>query len=382
MPAKLIITQDENDDFYLEEEFTADSIQIGRDDTSDIAIQDKNKFVSRKHAQIQFQDGSYYLMDQESRNGTFLNHKRLKANYPYMLEDGTEFEIGQFHLTFHIVEKKQALPDPPPPASDRTMVFANPFEEEVGVLVDTLRRIEEKYNRGEMLNPEDQLKSAFRDAVSSIENFTVTSKLLSSFGLNGHQSRDAGHAVAEGSGDSLPGETGRVLDLLLNLFVQLFDFIAKFRIEFVGSTMIQSEGDLPYDSSDSLKQFLFDPTISSEEQDKRFKKMKTESRRLISHQVGLLEGYKESVKKGMPEILREVNPAIVQNEIANSSIGFGPVKIPAKVIPLYSQMKTLKVLKENHFEIVDEDKGFFEKKYFRPPFIKKYLETASYDGKR
>jgi hypothetical protein len=84
----------------------------------------------------------------------------------------------------------------------------------------------------------------------------------------------------------------------------------------------------------------------------------------------------------MPEILREVSPAIIQNEIANSSVALGPIKIPAKFIPFYSQMKTLKVLKENHFELVDEDKGFFEKKFFRPPFIKKYLETASYDRKR
>ena len=382
MPAKLIITQDENDDFYLEEEFTADIIQIGRDNSSDVAIQDKNKFVSRKHAQIQFQDGSYYLMDQESRNGTFLNHKRLKANYPYTLEDGTEFEIGQFHITFRIVEEKQASPEPPVRSSDRTMVFANPFEEEATALVDTLKRMEEKYTRGEMINPDEQLQSALQDAVSSIENFTVTSKLRSNFGLNGTHSSASGSSAAAVNTGSLQNGTDRVLDLLLDLSVKLFDFIAKFRIEFVGSTMIQSEGDLPYDSAESLKQYLFDSTISSEEQDKRFKKLKTESRRLISHQVGLLEGYKESVKKGMPEILREVSPAIVQNDIANSSFRLGPIKIPAKFIPLYSQMKTLKVLKENHFEIVDEDKGFFEKKFFRPPFIKKYLETASYDGKR
>jgi hypothetical protein len=146
--------------------------------------------------------------------------------------------------------------------------------------------------------------------------------------------------------------------------------------------MIQSEGDLPYDSAESLKNYLFDSTMDSEEQEKRFKKLKTESRRHISHQIGLLEGYKESVKKGVPEILREVSPAIIQNEIANSSVELGPIKIPAKFIPFYSQMKTLKVLKENHFELVDEDKGFFEKKFFRPPVIKKYLETASYDRKR
>lgn len=58
------------------------------------------KGVSRKHASIIRKDGSLYLVDRASANGTFLNGQRLVANQPRVLRDGDDIRLG--HLVVRI----------------------------------------------------------------------------------------------------------------------------------------------------------------------------------------------------------------------------------------------------------------------------------------
>lgn len=58
------------------------------------------KGVSRRHAAIIRKDGSLYLVDNDSANGTFLNGQRLVANQPRVLRDGDDIRLG--HLTIRI----------------------------------------------------------------------------------------------------------------------------------------------------------------------------------------------------------------------------------------------------------------------------------------
>ncbi|MBS1521823.1 MAG: FHA domain-containing protein [Bacteroidetes bacterium] len=65
-------------------------IRIGRADDNDIVLPDKapdDRTVSRKHAEIYFEGGRYWVKDLGSTNGTFLNDTRLEPNQPKILED-------------------------------------------------------------------------------------------------------------------------------------------------------------------------------------------------------------------------------------------------------------------------------------------------------
>ncbi|HEY9000833.1 MAG TPA: FHA domain-containing protein [Mucilaginibacter sp.] len=65
-------------------------IKIGRADDNDIVLPDKapdDRTVSRKHAEIYFEGGRYWVKDLGSTNGTFLNDTRLESNQPKLLED-------------------------------------------------------------------------------------------------------------------------------------------------------------------------------------------------------------------------------------------------------------------------------------------------------
>jgi pSer/pThr/pTyr-binding forkhead associated (FHA) protein len=58
------------------------------------------KGVSRRHAFIIRRDGSLYLVDNDSPNGTFLNGQKLVAQQPRVLRDGDDIRLG--HLVLRI----------------------------------------------------------------------------------------------------------------------------------------------------------------------------------------------------------------------------------------------------------------------------------------
>jgi FHA domain len=68
---------------------------IGRSPDCGIFLDDVT--VSRKHAVLSEGDGGFFIEDQGSLNGTFVNRKRVESA---QLEDGDELQIGKYRLTF------------------------------------------------------------------------------------------------------------------------------------------------------------------------------------------------------------------------------------------------------------------------------------------
>lgn len=66
-------------------------ITLGRDTTNDVAINDAE--VSRKHARITLQGGSFILEDLGSTNGTFVDGRRLMG--PHSLSSGDLVLLGE-----------------------------------------------------------------------------------------------------------------------------------------------------------------------------------------------------------------------------------------------------------------------------------------------
>ena len=78
------------------EMFTLDGeTTIGRSPDCGIFLDDVT--VSRKHAILRERDGEFFIEDQGSLNGTFVNRKRVESA---QLDDGDELQIGKYRLTF------------------------------------------------------------------------------------------------------------------------------------------------------------------------------------------------------------------------------------------------------------------------------------------
>lgn len=92
-----------------------DNMAIGRDhEVAQIVFGDSS--VARLHARIRRRNGRYWLYDEGSASGTFLNHDRLGLS-PRQLQDGDEIRLGHLLLRF------QLRPDEPEtPASKDTEI--------------------------------------------------------------------------------------------------------------------------------------------------------------------------------------------------------------------------------------------------------------------
>jgi pSer/pThr/pTyr-binding forkhead associated (FHA) protein len=93
-------------------------LRIGRTPDNDIVID--NLAVSRLHALIEEEKGSYFVRDCESLNGTEVNAQRITRR---KLEDGDEVTIGKHTIVFRL-QGGHAVPEPDTIAGfDQTMIF-------------------------------------------------------------------------------------------------------------------------------------------------------------------------------------------------------------------------------------------------------------------
>ncbi|MBW2228783.1 MAG: FHA domain-containing protein [Deltaproteobacteria bacterium] len=93
---------------------------IGRHPSCELAIRQDD--VSRRHAEVRCEDGSFVVYDLQSTNGTFVNGTQLDA--PHLLTPGDHIEVGSSTITFCEIDAS-ATPDAS--ADDaHTIIFERP----------------------------------------------------------------------------------------------------------------------------------------------------------------------------------------------------------------------------------------------------------------
>ncbi len=96
-----------------EREFNEDGGTIGRSLQSDWILPDPDRYISGKHATVDFQGGAYYLADVSS-NGVFVNDdsEPLGKGNPRRLFDGDKIRMGDFEFLVSL-EHGESLVMPP-----------------------------------------------------------------------------------------------------------------------------------------------------------------------------------------------------------------------------------------------------------------------------
>ncbi|NJL46992.1 MAG: adenylate/guanylate cyclase domain-containing protein [Leptolyngbyaceae cyanobacterium SM2_5_2] len=76
---------------------------VGRSDDNNLVLPDR--WISRNHAMLQgMENGEFYLIDLGSRNGTFVNGRRVSV--PVILRDGDLITFGQTEISFFYPQAK------------------------------------------------------------------------------------------------------------------------------------------------------------------------------------------------------------------------------------------------------------------------------------
>lgn len=77
----------------------AENVLIGRDETAQIVVTDRS--ISPLHARVRLRNWRYWLYDEGSENGTYLNHMRLGLS-PQLLKDKDDIRLGQINFRFEL----------------------------------------------------------------------------------------------------------------------------------------------------------------------------------------------------------------------------------------------------------------------------------------
>lgn len=118
MPLQLKIVSEHSDILGDDSErlFMESGGTIGRSIENDWILPDPDRFISGRHATIDFQSGSYYLAD-VSTNGVYINgeSKPLGRGNPRRLFDGDRLRMGDFEFLVCIDEGEDLAMPPPAP---------------------------------------------------------------------------------------------------------------------------------------------------------------------------------------------------------------------------------------------------------------------------
>ena len=104
------------------------TVTLGRQAGNDVVVPEAG--VSRKHAEVNDNNGVFHLRDLGSTNGTFVNQRKISAD-PYLLNDGDRITLGisKAVIVFRSptantlqITLMQDAPTQEPPAVDRTWI--------------------------------------------------------------------------------------------------------------------------------------------------------------------------------------------------------------------------------------------------------------------
>jgi predicted component of type VI protein secretion system len=390
MKIRLKISKKSDPSFSSEMDFNRFPITFGRDEKNDVILADPFKVVSRHHAKIVNTEGILQLVDLESANFTYLNDARIIPNDENALKSGDIIKIGEYELETELL-KEQKLPEYD---DQKTMVFSSPFAEEINNIMENLSRISEKYALDDSPAKLEMLKFSVMQSFNFLEKNEPNKYLAEYFSEHFLDKKipsyHPGESVLQEKSTpvskvvqkkpdkaytgasvipedySLSAHFTETIDVLLDTFTRLIQGFLQFRQEFFGVTIYHT---IPTGSLKEFKEFLFNPDISPEDERKRLGLLKEETSKLLSHQIGLLEGYQVSVTDGSKDLLKALDPEVIEKELEVKAKQSGPDL--AKILPFARKTKVLDVLKEN-YRAFASDPYHIEKKYFRPSFLKGY----------
>ena len=394
---KLLITLRKISDksFNKEFEFSNFPVRLGRESENEIILEDQRKIISRSHAKIVDTDGLIQVMDLGSANFTYLNGERIFPNDENLIKSGDIIKIGEYEMDVVLEQtKKESIPifD-----DQKTMFFSSPFDDDISKISEDLAKLSEKYFYDESPLKSEMLRvsvmQGFERLVSSdvskiLSEYFATKFLdqnlvhqnkkdFSSVNVPPQEKPKAKQEVRSTYQESKPKSNtdysfsshfSETVDIMLETVIKLIQGYLHFRQEFFGVTIYHT---IPTGSLKDIKDFLFNQEIPAEEQKKRISLIKEEAQKLLSHQIGLLEGYRTSVTEGSQSLLQSLDPEIIERETASKqSSGLD------NLLPYSKKIKTLEAIKQSYKKYIS-DPYHLEKKYFRPPFIKGYQKRIS-----
>lgn len=375
MPARFSIRKATDINWQQEAEFEQALISIGRHSSNTLQLQDREKVVSRRHAMIREKGTVHYLVDCKSANATYLNRIKLASEQPYQLQNGDQIQIGEFLLEY------QFRPEQPSRNgnADATVPYFNPFQEDIRHLVRLLQQLSEKFHSEKRELRESELRAALDDALTrgAVSREEIRAMLAAIFPAASPQADSPAQPAAAAANPAPPYDPRKTEEILFNALIELAKEAAKFRRQFMEIATVISDQPLHLSTPEELKAYLYDADITPEEADRRLNYIHQQIEEHLLHERAMLKGYRALIEQGASHLLNYLNPGNLEKHLGRQRLVLGPLKIPLRWVPFYVKVRAFKSYKQLVRNLADEGNVGFDRKIFRPSFIKTYMETVS-----
>ena len=295
---------------------------VGRAAHCDLVLEDESRLVSKEHAKLERRAGEWILIDLGSKNRTRINDVPLEVDRDYTISPGDRITIGSFELVLEVIV----------PADDGS-------EDEGGESDDDPTVVEDD----ELADVDEPMSTAAKPV--SLEEIFEAREL-------------SDERVRE------------LLEALGRATARLISIPDRFRHEFVGITI---PGESLYhlaNDPDRLLIRLMDPASSNEQFESLVAQIEEAVRRVINHQLAMLEGYSSCVKEHVSLMTERLDPDRLRAK-AEAKGG-----IAAK-LPILADREAMRVLEEEHRQQSSEDWSAIEMGVFRKVFRDAYLSRTS-----
>ncbi|MEM8557345.1 MAG: FHA domain-containing protein [Bacteroidota bacterium] len=357
--------------------FDSGRVTIGRSEACDLILPDAARVVSKQHAEIWLQDGTYYVKDLHSQNHTYLNAQRIPAELPCALSDGDTLRFGLYEVTVYLeatLSSPEAPLEPEPMQGARPALDAshtpsltdNPLDQPAQAFAQAFAALRLRYEETagpDAVGGEAALRDALRRAFSTAPGLhPPLADLLLGRAPAPPVSPASVRPVPPAPSDAPPHEIEQLLELVLPVLGRLAAIPLRFKHEFIGQTIVHSrEMEVLFGGDPQrVRAHLFDPAASPEDLQRRQARMRSALEDVLLHAVAMIDGYRAAAQHGMTRLLDHVDPAAVEEEVAAGGLAF------------FNKGKVLDEVVKRCADLRAEDWSTVERRTFRPAFIRAY----------
>ena len=340
--------------------FVQRTITLGKDVSNNIRLYSPDESVSEIHAEIYTVRDNFFIIDRGSRSGTYIENIKLVQNRSYLLKEGTQINIGEYILKFLLNSHDGSTEKPEKISVKNTIDY---LDDALAYLNDVRENNPDIYDKITRKN--------LRKVLDISENSKLRSLLV--------QKVDPDNKAQIKDSEINSDKSDFIIDMFLKLFVEFRSMSIKISNEVIDSHTVHRRDSKQLVFPDSLKNYILNTELSAEEKEKRIKFLWNEIEELISKHIALFAGYKNSIKYGTRDLLKELDPGSIIDSEQKKSAHVKSARILNKYLPFLMKRRNIKSIMCKYESLSKNIYKEIELKYFQPAFKSGYLQKVNSD---
>ena len=338
--------------------FVQRTITLGKDVTNNLRLYSPDASISNIHAEIYTDRDNFFIVNRGTGSGTYIENMKLVQNRSYLLKEGTQLNIGEYILIFLLNSPDRDTEKPDKISVKNTISY---LDDALAYLSDVRKNNPAVYDK--------KVRKNLCRVLDISENSKLRSLLVKKVDPDNNMLIKDSEAKSDNS--------EFIVDMFLKLFVEIHSMSIKISNDFIDSHTVHRGDSKQLVFPDSLKNYILNTELSAEEKAKRIKFLWNEIEELISKHIALFAGYKNSIKYGTRDLLKELDPvSIIDNEQKKSTY-VKSTRILNKYLPFLMRRRNIKSIIDKYESLSKNIDTEIDLKYFQPAFKSGYLQKVN-----